>query len=214
MERGIVLPWRQVARIALNSFRVRFYRSVITVSVLTLSITFVVYILEGYELTNSGLAHMSEAGKNQVISGGLELTDGRLGISAREIWLAILSLLVCVTGILNAHLIAVTERFREIGTLKCLGALNSIILKIFLLEATYQGVMAGIAGGVLGVAAAILSALVDNGVVTVAYFPFGQTAAVLGYSLLFSVFLSVLGVSYPALIAARMRPSEAMRSEQ
>ncbi|MGO9372948.1 MAG: ABC transporter permease [Syntrophobacteraceae bacterium] len=214
MERGIVLPWRQVARIALNSFRVRFYRSVITVSVLTLSITFVVYILEGYELTNSGLAHMSEAGKNQVISGGLELTDGRLGISAREIWLAILSLLVCVTGILNAHLIAVTERFREIGTLKCLGALNSIILKIFLLEATYQGVMAGIAGGVLGVAAAILSALVDNGVVAVAYFPFGQTAAVLGYSLLFSVFLSVLGVSYPALIAARMRPSEAMRSEQ
>ena len=214
MERGIVLPWRQVARIALNSFRVRFYRSVITVSVLALSITFVVYILEGYELSNSGLAHMSEAGKNQVIPGGLELTDGRLGISAREIWLAILSLLVCVTGILNAHLIAVTERFREIGTLKCLGALNSIILKIFLLEATYQGVMAGIAGGVLGVAAAILSALVDNGVVAVAYFPFGQTAAVLGYSLLFSVFLSVLGVSYPALIAARMHPSEAMRSEE
>ncbi|MGA2224193.1 MAG: FtsX-like permease family protein [Syntrophobacteraceae bacterium] len=214
MERGIVLPWRQVARIALNSFKVRFYRSVITVSVLTLSITFVVYILEGYELSNSTLAHMNAAGKNQVISGGLELTDGRLGISAREIWLAILSLLVCVTGILNAHLIAVTERFREIGTLKCLGALNSIILKIFLLEATYQGVMAGIAGGVLGVAAAILSALIDNGVVAVAYFPFGQTAAVLGYSLLFSVFLSVLGVSYPALIAARMRPSEAMRSEE
>jgi putative ABC transport system permease protein len=50
--------------------------------------------------------------------------------------------------------------------------------------------------------------------VAVAYFPFGQTAAVLGYSLLFSVFLSVLGVSYPALIAARMRPSEAMRSEE
>jgi len=214
MERGIVLPWRQVARIALNSFKVRFYRSVITVSVLTLSITFVVYILEGYELTNSGLAHMGEAGKNQVISGGLELTDGRLGISAREIWLAILSLLVCVTGILNAHLIAVTERFREIGTLKCLGALNSIILKIFLLEATYQGVMAGIAGGILGVTAAILSALVDNGVMAVAYFPFVQTAAVIGFSLLFSVFLSVLGVSYPALIAARMRPSEAMRSEQ
>ena len=214
MERGIVLPWRQVARIALNSFKVRFFRSLITVSVLTLSITFVVYILEGYELSNSTLAHMSEAGKNQVISGGLELTDGRLGISAKEIWLAILSLLVCVTGILNAHLIAVTERFREIGTLKCLGALNSIILKIFLLEAAYQGVMAGIAGGILGIAAAILSALVDNGVVAVAYFPFGQTAAVIGYALLFSVFLSVLGVSYPALIAARMRPSEAMRSEQ
>ncbi len=214
MERGIVLPWRQVARIALNSFRVRFFRSLITVSVLTLSITFVVYILEGYELSNSTLAHTNAAGGNQVISGGLELTDGRLGISAREIWLAILSLLVCVTGILNAHLIAVTERFREIGTLKCLGALNSIILKIFLLEATYQGVMAGIGGGFLGVAAAILSALIDNGFVSVAYFPFAQTGAVMGCALLFSVFLSVLGVSYPALIAARMRPSEAMRSEQ
>ncbi len=214
MERGIVLPWRQVARIALNSFRVRFFRSLITVSVLTLSITFVVYIVEGYELSNSALTHIDSTDKNNVISAGLELTDGRLGISAKEIWLAILSLLVCVTGILNAHLIAVTERFREIGTLKCLGALNSIILKIFFLEAAYQGVMAGIAGGVLGVAAAILSALVDNGVKAVAYFPFGQTAAVIGCSLLFSVFLSVLGVSYPALIAAGMRPSEAMRSEE
>jgi len=51
----------------------------------------------------------------------------------------ILSLLVCAVGIVNAQLMAVTERFREIGTMKCLGALDRFVLRLFILEAGMQG---------------------------------------------------------------------------
>ncbi|MHC1724895.1 MAG: ABC transporter permease [Syntrophobacteraceae bacterium] len=213
MQKGINLPWRQVARIAFNSIRVRFFRSAITIAILTLAVTFVVYTWQGYEILNSVFPQLDQAGKDRILSRGFDMSGGRFGTGPKEIWLGILSLLVCVTGILNAHLMSVTERFREIGTLKCLGALNSIILKIFLLEAAYQGLIAGIAGSILGILAATMSSLFEIGSAVAVFFPFAQTAATFAYSLLLSVSLSVLGVIYPALIAARMQPVAAMRSE-
>ena len=45
-------------------------------------------------------------------------------------------------------LMSVTERFREIGTMKCLGALDGFIVKLFLIESLFQG-MAGTVMGVL-----------------------------------------------------------------
>jgi putative ABC transport system permease protein len=51
--------------------------------------------------------------------------------TAKQRWIIILSLLVCVVGIVNAQLMAVTERFREIGTMKCLGALDRFVLRLF-----------------------------------------------------------------------------------
>ena len=48
-------------------------------------------------------------------------------------------MLVAFVGVLNAMLMSVTERFREIGTMKCLGALNSFIVKLFLIESLFQG---------------------------------------------------------------------------
>jgi hypothetical protein len=54
-------------------------------------------------------------------------------------WLMSLALLVAFVGILNAMLMSVTERFREIGTMKCLGALDSFIIKLFLIESLFQG---------------------------------------------------------------------------
>jgi putative ABC transport system permease protein len=55
-----------------------------------------------------------------------------------------------VVGIVNAQLMAVTERFREIGTMKCLGALDRFILRLFLLEAGMQGVVGAMAGAMMG----------------------------------------------------------------
>ncbi len=52
----------------------------------------------------------------------------------RMIWLVVMSLLVCTVGITNSMLMAVTERFKEIGTMKCLGALDSFVVLLFLLE--------------------------------------------------------------------------------
>ena len=45
-----------------------------------------------------------------------------------------MSLLVCTVGITNSMLMAVTERFKEIGTMKCLGALDSFVVVLFMLE--------------------------------------------------------------------------------
>jgi ABC-type lipoprotein release transport system permease subunit len=64
----------------------------------------------------------------------------------RETWLVIMSLLVCAVGITNSMLMAVTERFREIGTMKCLGALDLFVVELFLLESGLMGVIAAAAG--------------------------------------------------------------------
>jgi ABC-type antimicrobial peptide transport system permease subunit len=215
VQKQITLPWRQVARIALNSIRVRIFRSAITIAMLTLAISFVVYTWAGYEILNSVFPHLKQADQDQILLKGFEASSGgQFGTGPKEIWLMLLSVLVCITGIINAHLMSVTERFREIGTLKCLGALDSFIIKIFLLEAAYQGMLAGIAGSFLGVLTATVSCVLSIGFVVLSYWPVLRLWALFGTALLFAVFLSTLGVIYPALVAARMQPAAAMRSEQ
>jgi putative ABC transport system permease protein len=215
VQKQITLPWRQVARIALNSIRVRIFRSAITIGMLSLAISFVVYTWAGYEILNSVFPHLKQVDQDQILLRGFGADSaGQFGTGPKEIWLMLLSVLVCITGIVNAHLMSVTERFREIGTLKCLGALNSFIIKIFLLEAAYQGMLAGIAGSLLGILAATASSMLSIGFVIVGYWPVLPLLVLFVTALLFAVFLSTLGVIYPALVAARMQPAAAMRSEQ
>jgi cell division protein FtsX len=64
-----------------------------------------------------------------------------------------LAMVVSVAGVLNALLMSVTQRYREIGTMKCLGALDGFILLSVLLEAAILGVT----GAVLGVLAGLAS---------------------------------------------------------
>ena len=71
-------------------------------------------------------------------------------------WLIGLALLVAFVGILNAMLMSVTERFREIGTMKCLGALDSFIVKLFLIESFFQGGAGTVAGHPLGLLLSII----------------------------------------------------------
>jgi putative ABC transport system permease protein len=214
VQKQITLPWGQVARIALNSIRVRIFRSAITVAMLTLAISFVVYTWAGYEILNSVFPHLNQADQDQILSKGFEVDSaGRFGTGPKEIWLMLLSVLVCITGMINAHLMSVTERFREIGTLKCLGALDSFIVKIFLLEASYQGMLAGIGGSILGILAATASSVLSIGLICLSYWPVLPMFALFGVASLFSVLLSTIGVIYPALVAARMQPAAAMRSE-
>ncbi|MEM5785862.1 MAG: FtsX-like permease family protein [Syntrophobacteraceae bacterium] len=213
MQKQITLPWGQVARIAFNSLRVRLFRSAITIGTLTLAISFVVYTWAGYEILNSVFPQLDNDAKQRVFAKGFEQIGGRFGTGPKEIWLAILSLVVCVTGIVNAHLMAVTERFREIGTLKCLGALDSFVMKIFFLEAAYQGFFAGITGSILGIVAATLMMVFTLGIKPMLFWPFLQMGVLFGWAMLLSLVLSIVGVIYPAFVAARMQPAAAMRAE-
>ena len=125
-----------------------------------------------------------------------------------------LSLLVCVVGIINAQLMSVTERFREIGTLKCLGALDRFIVRIFLLEATIMGISGAVVGSLLGAVIALISSLFRFGSSFFPLIPWFEIGSTMALTTGTGTFLSLLGVLYPAIIAARMRPVEAMRVEQ
>jgi hypothetical protein len=214
VQRQIVLPWRQVMKIAFNSLRVRFFRSLITGATLALAVSFVAYLWSGYEILNSIWPHAEQSLRNEIINSGYEMSDGVFGTTAKDRWLAILSILVCVVGIVNAQLMSVTERFREIGTFKCLGALNSFVVRIFMLEAFYQGLFGGVLGSLLGVLVGTLTLAAKFGLIVFGQWPVLQVPLVMGKAVALAVGLSLIGVFYPALVAARMQPASALRSEE
>lgn len=214
IARQIVLPWGQVIRIAFNSVRVRLFRSLITTATLALAVAFVAYTWCGYDVLNGIWPHADEGLRTTILNMGYEPTNDHFGSSPKDRWLALLSLLVCVVGIVNAQLMAVTERFREIGTFKCLGALNSFVVRIFVLEAAYQGLIGGCVGSLAGALIAGLSFLFKLGWIVLVHWPILDSLATVLSAVLTALLLSLLGVIYPALVAARMQPAVALRTEE
>jgi putative ABC transport system permease protein len=213
VKRQIVLPWNQVLRISFNSVRVRLFRSLITTMTLALAVSFAAYTWAGYEILNGLWPHADKSLQEAILGAGYELVEGTFGTGPKDRWLAFLSLLVCVVGIVNAQLMSVTERFREIGTLKCLGALNTFVVRIFVLEAVYQGFLGGFAGSLAGILVTSLSLVIKFGWKVAVEYPLIQVILTCAETTLLAVFLSLLGVIYPALVAARMQPAVALRSE-
>ena len=130
-----------------------------------------------------------------------------------SLWLVIVSMLVCVIGISNAMLMTVTERFREIATMKCLGALDGFIMFMFVLEACFMGIVGGSIGAVLGALIGLgrtALALGNGGALAV---PVGEllTAGIVATCV--GVVLAAIAAVYPAFRAARLAPMEAMRIE-
>ncbi|MFP4379979.1 MAG: ABC transporter permease [Candidatus Sumerlaeia bacterium] len=131
----------------------------------------------------------------------------------RNIWIVIISLLVTVIGISNAMLMSVTERFREIGTMKCLGALSRFIRTIFLIEASVMGVVGAISGCIIGILFSIIAYMVVYGA--------GLTFSSISplwlmlyavFSILAGLVLSIIAAIYPANVASKMVPADALRT--
>lgn len=120
--------------------------------------------------------------------------------------IAAIALLVGGIGVMNIMLVSVTERIREIGLRKALGATPGLILRQFLIEATVLGVAGGILGVVVGVAGAVvLPHFVSQPIAISAVAIVGSVVVSGGIGLIFGV--------YPASRAARLSPIEALRSE-
>jgi putative ABC transport system permease protein len=120
--------------------------------------------------------------------------------------IAAISLLVGGIGVMNIMLVSVTERIREIGLRKALGATPRAVRRQFLVEASTLGLCGGVLGVLLGLVCARVLPHFLNQPVTIS--PVAGIGA-LGVSLLIGV---VAGV-YPASRAARLAPIDALRSE-
>ncbi len=216
VNRQIVLPFAKSVEIALKSIKVRFFRSLITTMSLVLAVSFLSFVRVSNDMANGLLATQDRHLRQAVIRSGYDVgpEDTNVGANPKQRWIIILSLLVCVVGIVNAQLMAVTERFREIGTMKCLGALDRFILRLFILESGMQGLAGAGAGALAGAVFALVGALLRYGFVSMTTVSWGAVIASVGIAIAVGCLLSLIGVLYPAIVAARMQPVEAMRVEQ
>jgi putative ABC transport system permease protein len=136
----------------------------------------------------------------QQLSGQLAgMTIGGLAIS-------IITLLGASIGLMNIMLVSVTERTREIGVRKAIGATPSIIRKQFLIEAIVICLMGGVLGIILGMAVGNLIAISISGTFAVPWFW-------LIVSICVCTVIGLISGFYPAQKASRLDPVEALRYE-
>ncbi len=205
MDYGKVeLPFSEAVRVSIDNIKRRFGRTLVLLLGNVMGIAFMVYVIAGGDITAVALGG--------VIG----------GIHAYQLWMVTIALLVTTINIVNVMLMSVTERYREIGTMKTLGALTRHIVMLFMIEASIVGILGGLVGAIVGYAAAAgiygyqygfqyvgKAALLPSNFV--AFGPSILTYFVLGVGLAFV--LSVIATVYPAYRAAKLSPAVALRYE-
>jgi putative ABC transport system permease protein len=141
--------------------------------------------------------------QDQIVSQITQLTDT---FTAYITGIAVISLIVGSIGIANIMLVSVTERTREIGIMKAVGAQNRDVLQLFLVEAVMLGVLGSAIGALVGLLGGYLGAEAIG--LPLAFEPIWFAAAVL-----VGVVVGVFAGLYPAWDAAHTDPIDALRYE-
>jgi cell division protein FtsX len=190
IDRQISLPLSQAMKIAQRNITIRLGRAAITAAGTMLGIAFLMSVF-----TSALVLHAK----------GL---DPDAAQQQKNTWLVAMSLLVSVVGITNSMLMSVTERYKEIGTMKCLGALDNFIVKLFLLESGMLGFFGSLVGALLGALAMLLTGLGVLGSLD-----WKSLLVHLVFCVAIGTFLSIIAAVAPALKASHMQAADAMRSE-
>ena len=148
-----------------------------------------------YEIATSTMESMTESMNDMIETVSIAIS-----------FIAGISLLVGGIGVMNIMLVSITERTREIGTRKALGAKNSSIRLQFIVESTILCMV----GGCLGIAAGVALGAVAAGILGyAASAPVTAIFMAVGFSMVIGIFFGC----YPAGKAARMNPIDALRCE-
>ncbi len=160
-------------------------------------------LLSLHAITNSTEADFTITSEAQVLSTATSV-DKTLTVLLGGV--AGISLLVGGIGVMNIMLVSVTERIREIGLRKALGATPRVIRRQFLVEASVLGTVGGILGALLGlIGAEVLPHFITDPITISPVAAVGAIAIAIGIGIAFGV--------YPAGRAARLAPIDALRSE-
>ncbi len=206
IEKQLSLPFKHALGMSIRNIKIRFGRAIIITMSILLGIAFLMSILTGNALTMSLIQNGPEEIK-------ILLQKNIEEVKIRQVWLVSLSLLVCVVGIINSMLMSVTERSKEIGTMKCLGALDRFVMELFLLESSIHGILGSLLGSIVGIVVMTLVYLIQYKGLILKLFPFAVIGKYLLFSVILGTFLAVIGALYPAYVSAKMEPAEAMRRE-
>lgn len=213
---GVSLPWSRTLRMCWSNVQHRLGRSLLTFVCIAVVVAFFMASMTYQDILRT-LSGVDDVHTRAVLEqAGVFAHDAasQQERSDQRTWLLTLSAVLCLVGITNTILMSVTERIREIGTLKCLGALDRFVVRLFLIESVFVGLVASACGAALGYVLAVVQTgailefgLLQPDVLLGALVRGGPTAVLIGTG------LTVLGAVYPTWRAARMKPVDAMRVE-
>lgn len=129
-------------------------------------------------------------------------------IQVAVIAFASIAIVVGGIGIMNTMYTSVRERTKEIGILKAIGAKNSTVVNIFLIESGIIGLIGGIGGMIFGLGLAEIAQAVGG-----QYIRASITPGIIAFGFLFSIGVGCLSGYFPARSAAKLKPVDALRYE-
>lgn len=190
----VELPFKEALNLSFKNIQRRSARTATTIVTIVLGVSFLSF------LTMASIAFR-------------QFAEADVSIEAYQYWLAFISLLLCVVSITNSMTTTVYERYKEIGIIKCLGALNRHVLFLFSIEST----IIGLAGGALGFACGSIAAIAiygfQLGFDVILRIPLIELVYCFGLSVIVAFAISIVATMYPAYRAAKSRPVEALRVE-